>query len=108
MIPKRNLVICCKKSGHAMYKEKKLKTSAVAALLEAITKYFSFVIMEKMFVCSLQCGKVTSTSQIFELSLPDSGPVYIVAPNVHTAQWRIVKIKVFSSFKNQGLLCRSL
>lgn len=34
-----------------MYKEKKLKTSAVAALLEAITKYFSFVIMEKMFVC---------------------------------------------------------
>ena len=69
-----------------MYKEKKLKTSAVAALLEAITKYFSFVIMKKkMFVCSLQCGKVTSTSQIFELSLPDSGPVHIVAPNVHTA-----------------------
>lgn len=73
-----------------MYKEKKLKTSAVAALLEAITKYFSFVIMKKkmfvcVFVCSLQCGKVTSTSQIFELSLPDSGPVHIVAPNVHTA-----------------------
>ena len=36
-----------------MYKEKKLKTSAVAALLEAITKYFSFVIMKIkcLFVC---------------------------------------------------------
>ena len=72
-----------------MHKEKKLKTSAVAALLEAITRYFSFVIMKKMFVCVfvclLLCGKVTSTSQIFELSLPDSGPVHIVAPNVHTA-----------------------
>ena len=38
-----------------MYKEKKLKTSAVAALLEAITKYFSFVIMKKKNVCLCVC-----------------------------------------------------
>ena len=94
-----------------MHKGKKVENKCSCCLVRGHNKIFFLRNNGKnvcLCVCSLQCGKVTSTSQIFELSLPDSGPVYIVAPNVHTAQWRIVKIKVFSSFKNQVLLSRSL